>query len=138
MDIRGYLFGGLTRQIVYKSLDASAMRGRVIAENLSNVTTPGYRRKEVQFEDELKKVMDKKIPGESTQSGHLDIARGAAIDQVQPKVLEPIDSTLPGEVNNVDVDMEMAKMAENQILYDFSIRFAGFDKYQAAITGRSN
>ena len=138
MDIRGYLFGGLTRQMVYKSLDASAMRGRVIAENLANVSTPGYRRKEVVFEDELKKVLDKKIPGETTEPGHMDILRGAEVDKVQPKALEPIDPTMPGEVNNVDVDMEMAKMAENQIQYDFSIRFAGFEKYQAAITGRSN
>ena len=136
MDIRSYLFGGLTRQSVYKSLDASALRNRVIAQNLANVQTPGYRRKEVIFEEELKKVFEKKLPGESTQAAHQDIARGVDLSKVKPKVLEPQDATLPGAVNNVDVDIEMAKLAENQILYDFSIRFSGFDKFNSAITGR--
>jgi flagellar basal-body rod protein FlgB len=140
MNIHDYLFGGLTRQTVYKSLDAGALRGRVIAENIANVTTPGYRRKEVTFEDELKKVFEKKIPGETTQPGHAEIARGEDISKIQPKVMEPIDPTLPGEVNNVDVDMEMSKLAENQILYNFSIHFTSFEnsQMQNAISGKSS
>jgi flagellar basal-body rod protein FlgB len=51
--------------------------------------------------------------------------------------VEPLDPTLPSGVNNVDVDKEMAKLAENQIMYNFGIRFAGFDKYNSAITGRA-
>jgi len=136
MDIRSYLFGGLTRQTVYKSLDAGALRNRVIAQNLANVTTPGYRRKEVSFEQELKKVFEKKIPGETTQPGQIDIARGADVSKVEPKVVEPIDPTLPGGINNVDVDMEMSKLAENQILYDFALKFAGFDRFLGAINGK--
>ena len=137
MDIRSFLFGGLTRQTVYKSLDAGALRNRVIAQNIANVSSPGYQRKEVVFEEELKKVFEKKIPGESTQPGHADITRGTDVSKITPKILEPVDLTKPGGVNNVDVDMEMSKLAENQILYNFSIRFAAFDKYNSAITGRS-
>ncbi|MDB5102934.1 MAG: flagellar basal-body rod protein FlgB, partial [Fibrobacteres bacterium] len=53
MDIRKFLFGGDTRQMAYKSLDASVLRGKAIAQNLANIETPGYKRKEVNFEEQL-------------------------------------------------------------------------------------
>jgi flagellar basal-body rod protein FlgB len=136
MDIRSYLFGGTTRQLVYKSLDASAMRARVVAHNLANVDTPGYRRKEVSFEEQLQDLVKKKVRGTTTQEGHLPFGKGVDLSEVKPKVYEAMDPTLPGEINNVDVDMEAAKMAENQILFNYAVRFAGFDKYMSAIAGR--
>jgi flagellar basal-body rod protein FlgB len=137
MNIRDYLFSGTTRQLVYKSLDASALRSRVVAQNLANVDTPGYRRKEVSFEDQLQDALKKKVAGDTTQDGHLPFGKKVDLTGVTPKVFEPLDQTLPGELNNVDVDMEAAKLAENQILYNFGIKFAGFDKIMSAIAGRS-
>jgi flagellar basal-body rod protein FlgB len=136
MDIRNYLFGGTTRQLVYKSMDASALRARVVAQNLANVDTPGYKRKEVSFEDQLQDLIKKKVQGAATQEDHMPFGKGVDISSVAPKVFEAPDLTLPGEINNVDVDMEAAKMAENQILYNYAIRFGGFDKYMSAIAGR--
>jgi len=136
MNIRDYLFGGLTRQTVYKSLDAGSLRSRVIAQNLANVDTPGYRRKEVKFEEELQKALEKKLPAQLTQEGHMPFGKGIDISKVKPEVFEATDLTLPGEVNNVDVDIEAAKMAENQILYNYAIKFVGFDKFNSAILGR--
>ena len=137
MDLRTYLFGSSTRQIIYKSLDAGAVRNRAIAQNLANISTSGYRRKEVSFEEELKKVMKIKLKGEKTDPQHMEISQRAAIKKIEPFVYEPNDPTLPGEINNVDVDIENAKLAENQILHNFALKFAGFDKYNAAITGNS-
>lgn len=137
MNIRDYLFNGTTRQLVYKSLDASALRSRVVAQNLANVDTPGYRRKEVNFEEQLQDALKKKVPGVTSQDDHMPFGKGVDLSGVAPKVFEPQDQTLPGEMNNVDVDMEAAKMAENQILYNYAVKFAGFDKFMAAIAGRS-
>jgi flagellar basal-body rod protein FlgB len=136
MDIRNYLFGGTTRQLVYKTLDASALRSRVTAQNLANVDTPGYKRKEVSFEDQLQDALKKKLPGTATQPDHMPFGKGIDLSSIVPKVFEAPDQTLPGEINNVDVDMEAAKMAENQILYNYGIKFAGFDKLMSAIAGR--
>jgi flagellar basal-body rod protein FlgB len=136
MDIRNYLFGGSTRQLVYKSLDASAMRARVTAQNLANVDTPGYKRKEVSFEDQLQDALKKKLPASTTQPDHMPFGKGVDLAAITPKVFEAPDQTLPGEINNVDVDMEAAKMAENQILFNYGIKFAGFDKLMSAIAGR--
>ncbi|MDB5103112.1 MAG: Flagellar basal body rod protein FlgB [Fibrobacteres bacterium] len=62
--------------------------------------------------------------------------KGLDLSKIEPFVFEPKDTTLPGEINNVDVDMEASKMAENQIYYQFLTKFVGFDKYNAAISGR--
>ncbi len=136
MDLRSYLFGGFTRQAVYKSLDASAMRDRAISQNLANVSTPGYRRKEVSFEEELKKVMELKLTGKTTDPAHLEISKLAELKKTEAYVYEANDPTLPGEVNNVDVDIEASKMAENQIFYNYTLKFAGFNGFNAAITGQ--
>ncbi len=135
MDIRNYLFTSTTRQTLYKSLDAGTLRSKVLAENIANVNTPGYQRKEVAFEEDLRKALEKKLPGDTRQSDHLAIEKGIDLSKVQPEVFTPIDPTQPGEINNVDIDMEMSKLAENQILYNFAVKFTGFDKYNAAISG---
>ena len=137
MDIQNYLFGGFVRQSVYKSLDAGAMRGRAISNNLANVSTPGYQRKEVTFEAELRKVMDMKITGNTTDPFHMKISKGTELNKIHPLAYTSKDPTLPGEINNVDVDIEASKMAENQILYNYALKFAGFSKLNAAITGQS-
>ena len=137
MDIQKYLFGGATRQLAYKSLDATALRNRVIAENLANVGTPGYQRKEVSFEDQLQALLEKKLAAEKTKPEHMDAGHGLDFSQIHPVVYKALDTTMPGEINNVDVDMEGAKMAENTILYSFLTKFVGFEKMNAAITGRA-
>ncbi len=126
-----------TRQLVYKGLDANGMRNRAIAQNLANVVTPGYQRIEVGFEEQLRKAMQLKLDGTRTDEGHLGVGRQAALQRVVPETYIPEDPTLPGEINNVDVDLEMSKMAENQIQYDFNIKFASFEKLIAAIRGQA-
>ena len=109
---------------VMKSLDANMMRTRVISNNVANLTTPGYQRLEVNFEDEMRKALDKtRLKGAMTQNGHLPLGR-RDLNAVNAEVEKPIDPVLAGGVNNVDVDEEMAKLAESQIMYNFGIRFA--------------
>jgi flagellar basal-body rod protein FlgB len=136
MDIRNFLFGSNTRQIVYKSMDASVLRGKAIAQNLANIQTPGYQRKEVNFEEQLAGALKAKLNAANTQDAHMPAGKGIDLSKINPFVFEPQDQTLPGEINNVDVDMEASKMAENQIYYEFLTKFVGFDKYNAAISGR--
>jgi flagellar basal-body rod protein FlgB len=137
MDIRDYLFGAESRQMAYKALDASSLRAKAISENLANIQTPGYKRKEVNFEDQLRDALKAKLAATQDQAGHMPAGKGIDLAKIRPFVFEPEDKALPGEVNNVDVDMEGAKLAENQIYYSFLTKWVGFDKYNAAIAGRS-
>lgn len=137
MSIQDYLFRRSGRQILYKGLDASTQRSRAISNNIANVATVGYKRKEVSFEDQVQQAMKKQLTGEETNEKHNEISKRASLEKITPRIFESSDQTLPGEINNVDIDMEMAKLAENQIKYNYNIKFSGFDKYQAAVKGQS-
>ena len=139
MFLKEALFGNTSIPVVAKSLDACTLRGRAIASNLANITTPGYQRIEVAFEDRLKKALDEKqLVGTADQSGHMHLGK-PDLDTVQAVAYRSQDPTLPGEVNNVDVDMEAAKLAENQLLYMMGIKFISDRKadISAAISGKA-
>jgi flagellar basal-body rod protein FlgB len=107
-----------------KGLDAYTHRGRAISNNIANVTTPGYRRIEVAFEEELRSALDKELnlAGARTDKNHFYLGR-PELDHVNSEGYRVEDQTNAGEVNNVDIDLEMAKMAENEIMYNFGVQF---------------
>jgi len=109
--------------VAAKGLDAATLRARSSADNLANVTTPGYQRIEVDFEEQLRKALDKEeIAGTRTDGNQMSLGR-PEIEQIRPIAYRPEDPVQAGEVNNVDVDVESAQLAENQIAYNFDIRF---------------
>jgi flagellar basal-body rod protein FlgB len=133
------LFNRSSIPLLTKSLDASMLRAKAIANNIANVNTPGYHRVEVTFENELRKALDKgQLRGTRTDEKHLEMGK-LDIASLNPKVKKPVDPTLPSGVNNVDIDAEMAKLAENQLLYNFSAKFlhGKFSKLNAAIQAKS-
>lgn len=107
-----------------KGLDAYTHRGRAISNNIANVTTPGYRRIEVAFEEELRSALDKELnlAGARTDKNHFYLGR-PELEHVKSEGYRVEDQTNAGEVNNVDIDLEMAKMAENEIMYNFGVQF---------------
>ncbi|NLP03467.1 MAG: flagellar basal body rod protein FlgB [Fibrobacter sp.] len=125
--------------LTQKMMDTAMLRGRVIANNIANVNTPGYRRVEVAFEEELRSALDRtKLKGTRTDEKHLAMGR-KDLSGVNAEAYHPYDPTLPSGVNNVDIDMEMAKLAETQITYNYAVRFGQgvFKKLNAAIQGKS-
>jgi flagellar basal-body rod protein FlgB len=123
MLLKEALFSRTSIPTVAKSLDACMLRGRAIANNLANVNTPGYERIEVAFESRLRDALDeKKITGSADQPDHMLLGK-PDLSQVEAVAYRSKDPVLPGEINNVDVDEEAAKLAENQMLYMFGIKF---------------
>ena len=45
--------------LLEKMLDVSSVKHKVIANNIANVNTPGYKKMEVSFADQLEKVLNK-------------------------------------------------------------------------------
>lgn len=98
--------------VLNKAAKASWKRNEVIANNLANVDTPGYKRKDVQFEPYLKNAL--------TGDGSLDkrIA-GADLDRLETTIYtDNSDLSYRLDGNNVDIDTESAMLAENQIHYN--------------------
>lgn len=89
----------LPSRIVENALNAASTRQRVLAHNIANVNTPGFKRSRVDFEAELAQAL----------------AGGGSPDQVKPAVVQETDSIGRPDGNNVDVEAESVKMAENQI-----------------------
>ncbi len=132
------LFSSNSLSVMKKTMDAAMLRNRAISNNIANVTTPGYRRVEVSFESQLRKAMDGSgLKGAHTQKNHLKLG-GADISSVNAQAHRPNDPTLPSGVNNVDIDMEMAKLAETQILFNFATKRTqgAYKKLNSAIQAR--
>jgi flagellar basal-body rod protein FlgB len=135
----GEMLSRTNLSLTQKMMDTAMLRGRVIANNIANVNTPGYRRVEVAFEEELRSALDRtKLKGTRTDEKHLAMGR-KDLSGVNAEAYHPYDPTLPSGVNNVDIDMEMAKLAETQITYNYAVRFGQgvFKKLNAAIQGKS-
>lgn len=101
--------------VLNKAADASWTRNEVIANNIANVDTPDYKRKDIFFEDYLKSEITKDYYG----GGDLN-RRVADVDlsKLQTTVYtdqSKLDYRKDG--NNVDINTENANLAENQIRY---------------------
>lgn len=97
--------------VLDKAADASWLRNEVISNNIANVDTPGYKRKDVQFESYLKTAV---AGGDSLDE---------SVNNLDLNTLNPTTYTeYPGlsyryDQNNVDIDTESAELAKNQIRY---------------------
>ncbi len=133
------LFRKTTLPTVMKSLDAAALRSRTISSNIANATTPGYKRVSVDFESSLKDALNRSsLQGARTDSKHMPVGK-RRISEVNPRVYRPNDPSMPSGKNNVDIDTEMAALAENQIKFNYGVKFSSgaFKSLNAAIRGRS-
>jgi len=96
-------------------LNLSSLRHKLIAGNLSNVSTPNYKSKDIDFHDELKKAVggDNHIQAKLTDPAHIPL--GSSRDR-GPEIQVDNSREING-INNVDVDKEIANLATNQIYF---------------------
>jgi flagellar basal-body rod protein FlgB len=84
------------------------MRQTTLAQNLANANTPGYERKDVDFQSTLAAAMQ----------------GGVSPDQVQFDVTTDGSAPMQADGNSVDADTESAKMAENGLQYQSLVAIA--------------
>jgi len=106
---------------LYRSyLNTASARHKLIAGNLANISTPGYKSKDIDFHSELNKVVNDKghLKGAVTNSAHLPIGRSQLKG---PDII--VNKSIDGNgINNVDADVEIANLAQNQIYYSIGAR----------------
>lgn len=99
--------------VLDKAADASWIRENVIANNVANVDTPGYKRKDVEFQD----ILDRELM--STQYRTLqDAANNVSLDSLNARIYtdhESFSYRLDG--NNVDIDTENVELASEELRY---------------------
>lgn len=115
------------------ALSASAAfhleRTKVIQGNIANVDTPGYRTKELVFAEKMDNAMAMK----TTDSRHLATAESSG--KLRTVTLKERDGY---DYNRVNMDNEMAKLAESSIMYKSTVESMKkeLSKLQTVITGR--
>lgn len=96
-----------------KAADASWTRESVIANNLANVDTPGYKRQDLDFESLLKKEL-----GHSKYSSLDEKVSAADLSKLTPTVrTDYAGYSYRLDDNNVDIDTENVELASEQLRY---------------------
>ncbi len=129
------LFGATKLPLLHKSLDAYSLRHRAIADNISNIMTPGYQRKEVEFEEKLQAATKGKAMSQTNDKhiGH----RGVNFADLNAELKIDRELSDINELNNVDIDAEMTDMAQNQLKFSFASQMSKlyFQLLQTSIRG---
>jgi len=115
------MFEKLTRNLNLreKTLDAVWTRNEVIAQNIANVDTPGYKKSTVSFEEYLEDALDQDgFKGFTTDSRHIQIG-GGSVENAKIRISKQYDDlSTRQDGNNVDIESEMASLAKNDIRYN--------------------
>lgn len=112
-----------TTRALSASLKYRQMRQELIASNIANAETPGYKAKKIDFEDALARALDtdEQQTLRTTDSRHFNVG-GGGFNNLQPEIYEESNGIVSPDGNTVDRDQEMADMAENKIMYDASVQ----------------
>lgn len=133
-------------EITKLALDGLSERHKAIAANTANVMTPGYQRKEIAFEDQLRDFIGKEdykrnvkransaalsynatledIQNRPTQS-QVAITNQNVYNTFNPEIIRDTSQYNPETGNNVDIEKEMMDMAKTGVQYSLLAKLEG-------------
>lgn len=107
-----------------KVLDLRVMRHNLLASNIANQETPGYKAVDLDFEGAFQKSISgnkTKLLLVKTDMRHLPSSHDR-FSSNDVKVVQRSSGGFRYDQNNVKADVEMAKLTENALLYNASVR----------------
>lgn len=103
-----------------QSLELRSQRAELIAGNIANADTPGYKAKGMDFQSALEQASQKQQMGMTrTNEKHMDV-RMELNNGVAYRVSDQPDT---GDGNNVDAQVERNLYLENSLQYQASLQF---------------
>lgn len=120
-----------------RAMDASALRNSVISNNIANVNTPGFKKSDVSFKTALDESLSGKIELKKTKRAHMT---GDFYRNENDIIVYQIKNTkIRTDGNNVDIDMELSKLAENSLRFNSLTNFLSkqLDLLRNSINGGS-
>jgi flagellar basal-body rod protein FlgB len=96
-----------TLALMERYLDMSARRQVLISENLAQIDTPGYRAKDIAFEDCMRELVKQAEQAEAGSPSDAPLLSTMPAAQEIPGLAMRLDQ------NNVDLDREMTTLAAN-------------------------
>lgn len=114
MDVNDKTLKALTTAINFRE-----MRQELISSNVANANTPGFKAKKMDFEEALARALD--VDGQmhmNVKDGrHYNVGNGG-FNNLEPEIYDNPNGVVSENGNTVDVEAEMAQMAENKLMYD--------------------
>lgn len=118
-----------TIDLLGKSVDLRAKNQNLISSNIANAETPHFVPKTLAFEQELQGALKSRQSGQRPLSTpherHIPIRGGGvgkAIQSVTGTVVETPAKTPGKDGNAVELENEMGRMAENQVMFNASVQ----------------
>jgi len=107
---------GHTLTMIKKALDVSTRRHNLIAGNIANMDTIGYKPKDLDFNETLHRAMGKKEPDfmEKTHYNHLPAQEDKKTLDINGENSEAVDIY---HLDSVNIDTEMMNLTQNNIKY---------------------
>ena len=105
-------------QLHSQALELRSRRTEVMAANLANADTPGYKARDLDFKAAMASAMGAERPLKVTHVNHLQ-GRGDNPGELLYRI--PTQLSLDG--NSVDAEQEKATFADNALRYQASLRF---------------
>ena len=108
-----------------QALELRSSRTEVLARNIANADTPGYKARDIDFHAVLAAQTSKNSQGLTTRlaqtnAGHLvDQSMNASVPSLSYRI--PLMPSLDG--NTVEAQVEQAEFAENSLQFQASLRF---------------
>ena len=114
--------------ILAKSLDASTMRSKIIANNIANAEVPNFKKSEVIFEAALKRNLAQEATNKisfpqltSSHPQHISAPNTPSYKSITPSIHVDYNSIVNNNGNNVELEEEVIQMTKNQLQYSFIV-----------------
>jgi len=106
-----------------KMLGIRAYRQQILASNIANADTPGYKAMDIDIAEAAGGVQSPPLQLNASSPGHL---KGNSSWQSPPVSLKyHVPSQAAADGNTVEMDVERQKLAENSLMYQFSLDRVG-------------
>jgi len=89
-------------------IKAEGLRQQTIAGNIANMSTPGYRRLDVKFEELLVKAIRS--------------SDGADAHDIEPEIYQPMNTPVRPNGNDVNLEAEIGEMLKNSLRHTAYVR----------------
>lgn len=122
-DITGFLFERVGVHRLRRYLDLASWRHKLLAGNVANVATDGYKSRDFSFQSEVKRATGegKHLEGRSTHPNHMLLGEHAGRP---PRVTEA--RVAKDALNSVDIDREISSLATNELRFTTAARLLQF------------
>ncbi len=91
--------------MLMKLMSSASMRRDVLANNIASQNLPGYRRRDVQFEEMLSEAIAQGKPSYQ-------------LDEIEPEIVTDWQTEVRADGNNVNAEEEASMLRENRIRFE--------------------